>query len=80
MERLKTPEEYARSHQRAFRCAFDFLNAHFPPCDTPGWWEETAKDASLAADAEKNDLLATKLIIGVFDYLEHECKLRREQQ
>ena len=25
-----TPEEYAKVHQKAFRCAFDFLNQHFP--------------------------------------------------
>lgn len=80
MERLKTPAEYAEAHPKAFRCAFDFLRSHFPPVDTPGWWEETANDASLAADSMKNDVLATKLLIGVFDYLEYECKLRRDQE
>ena len=80
MERIKTPAEYAEAHPKAFRCAFDFLRSHFPPGNTPEWWEATNNDASLAADSLKNDVLATKLLIGVLDYLEYEFKLRRDQE
>lgn len=80
MERIKTPAEYAEAHPKAFRCAFDFLRAHFPPGNTLEWWEATNNDASLAAGSLKNDVLATKLLIGVLDYLEYEFKLRRDQE
>lgn len=72
-----SPEEYAKMHQGSFRTAFDFLKQHFPPGDTPEWWEQTAKDASAASESQLDNPLAKKLLIGVYDYLEYEFKERR---
>ena len=79
MESKKTPAEYAQEHQRAFRCAFDFLNAHFPPGDTPEWWEQTAQEASAASESQLDNHLAMGLLIGVYNYLESEYTRRRQE-
>lgn len=68
-----TPEEYAKAHKQAFRVAFDFLNAHFPPGPEPEWWEQTARDASAASGDNE---LTLRLLIGVLDYLDYEWKRR----
>lgn len=80
MERLKTPAEYAEAHPKAFRCAFDFLRAHFPPGTDPEWWDATSNDASAAVNSMGGESLTSHLMIGVLDYLEEEYKLRREHE
>ena len=71
-----TPEEQYAMHQRAFRCAFDFLNAHFPPGQDPEWWTQAADDIKVADGAQHGNQLATFLLIGVLDYLNEEYKRR----
>ena len=73
-----SPEEYYAQHQKGFRAAFDFLNAHFPPEDDPEWWAQTAKDASEATIRVGETKIAVCLIAGVYDYLECVWKERRE--
>ena len=73
-----TPEEYVKTHKEAFRCAFDFLNSHFPPGDGLEWWDQVAKDASAMSEAHDNNKLTIELIAGVMYYLEFEWKLRRK--
>ena len=73
-----TPEEYAKTHQKAFRCAFDYLNSHFPPEDDPAWWEKSAKELSEFSMASGENRLAIELLSGVFDYLEYIVKERRK--
>ena len=41
---IKTPQEYADQHKRAFREGFNFLNAHFPPVFDSTWWEKCCQD------------------------------------
>lgn len=72
-----TPEEYARLHQKAFRCAFDFLNEHFPPGDTEEWWEKAAQDCSAASVAFGETDIVTELLIGIMNYLGKEYHKRR---
>lgn len=72
-----SPEEYAKRHKDAFRCAFLFLNAHFPPGTEPEWWEGASRDVSAASESEGDNVLVMKLLAGVYDYLESEYKLRR---
>ena len=69
-----TPEEYYASHQRAFRIAFDFLNAHFPPGTEPGWWEQASDDVLKASEGQGQ--LAAGLLLGVYEYLNGEYKRR----
>ena len=73
-----TPEEYYARHQQAFRCAFDFLNKHFPPGDDPEWWVQFSEDIKNADDAQHGNQLATFLLIGVLDYLNEEYKRRKK--
>ena len=72
-----TPEEYFKQHQKGFRAAFDYLNAHFPPEDDPEWWAQAAKDASDATVAIGETRISVCLIAGVYDYLEWIWKERR---
>ena len=74
-----TPEEYAKSHQKAFRIAFDFLNSHFPPGMDDAWWEQAAKDVGRVSDESDNNDLAMELLNGVMNYLGHEYHKRRNQ-
>ena len=73
-----TPEEYAKMHQKAFRCAFDYLNQHFPPGQNPEWWEQAAKDLSAFSISAGETTLVIELLSGVYDYLEYEWKERRK--
>lgn len=71
-----TPEEYAKLHQKAFRCAFDFLNAHFPPEDTDEWWIKTAQDCSAASIAFGETEIVICLLNAIMDYLGKEYHRR----
>ena len=71
-----TPEEYVKSHQKAFRVAFDFLNTHFPPENDASWWEQVAVDASQATVMAGETPLVIQLMIGVINYLDDERRKR----
>ena len=71
-----TPEEYAKIHQKAFRCAFDFLNEHFPPQQDEEWWLKTAQECSAASVAFGENVLVIGLLNGIMDYLGDEYKRR----
>lgn len=73
-----TPEEYVKSHQKAFRLAFDFLNTHFPPGNDEEWWVKAAQDASLATISAGETPLSIQLMIGVVNYLDDERRKRYE--
>ena len=72
----RSAEEYAKLHKEAFRCAFDFLNVHFPPGIDADWWEQTAKDGQANSVVMSGNPLAVKLLVGVYEYLETEWKER----
>ena len=72
-----TPEEYAKMHQKAFRCAFDYLNQHFPQGKEPEWWEQAAKDLSAFSISAGENRLVIELLSGVYDYLEYIWKERK---
>ena len=74
-----TPEEYANLHRKAFRCAFDFLNEHFPPGDTDEWWLKTAKECSAASVAFDESPIVIELLNAIMNYLGNEYQKRREE-
>ena len=76
MSEQMSPEEYARMHQKAFRCAFDYLNQHFPPGEGTEWWEQACKDLSQFGIAAGENRLAIELLTGVYDYIEYVWKER----
>ena len=71
-----TSEEYYAKHQAAFRCAFNYLNEHFPPGQDPEWWTKAADDIKSADNKANGNQLATFLLMGVLDYLNEEYKRR----
>lgn len=71
-----TPTEYAQSHQKAFRTAFNFLKSHFPPVNTDEWWLKTAEDSGNISVMCEEDPLTIQLVSGVINYLNDECKKR----
>lgn len=73
-----TPEEYAKVHQKAFRCAFDYLNEHFPPGDDPAWWDKAAKDMAAASIAFGETPIVMELLAAIMNYLGGEYKRRHE--
>ena len=73
-----TPEEYAKVHQKAFRCAFDFLKEHFPPQDDEEWWKKTAQDCSAASVAFGETPIVMELLTAIMNYLGDEYKRRCE--
>lgn len=77
-EKVMTPEEYAKMHQKAFRVAFDFLNQHFPPGENPEWWLTVTHHASEASVLAGENVLVNSLLSGVCHYLEHEYFIRRD--
>lgn len=79
METL-TPEAYAKRHAGAFRCAFDFLNSHFPPEPTVEWWDPIGEEISKASESQEDNMLAVSLLIAVSEYIEEEWKIRRRKQ
>ena len=79
MTRILTTEQYVQKHQKAFRCAFDFLNTHFPPEDTPEWWEHAVHDVTEASVSQSENNLVVRLLSAVYDYLDDERRIRREE-
>lgn len=77
---ILSPEEYVERHKRAFRVAFDFLNAHFPPFHASDWWDMTANDLGKIGRENEDNTLLVELIIGVYNYLEKEEKIRRTEE
>lgn len=73
-----SPEQYAKMHQMAFRTAFDFLTAHFPPGVDADWWQKTATDASDASITAGENKLVVGLLSAVYNYLDYEFQKRRE--
>lgn len=76
MSELMSPEEYAARHRKAFRSAFDFLESHFPPECSGGWWEKTSCDLKTLTESDDN-VLTRHLLMALIDYLEEESKKRR---
>lgn len=66
-------------HKQAFRVAFDYLNAHFPPGDTPEWWTKAAQEATDLSKKYHSYPLVNGLLVGVMEYLEKEHQIRRKK-
>ena len=69
-----TINEYATSHQKAFRAAFDFLAGHFPPENTEEYWCGVANACADISARTNEDPLTVQLVSGVVNYLDSVCK------
>ena len=56
--------------KRAFRIAFDFLNAHLPVAGGEAYWLKTAEDVGEACRAADSDPLAVDLLAAGYGFLE----------
>lgn len=56
--------------KRAFRIAFDFLNAHLPVEGGEEYWLKTAEDLGEACRAADSDPLAVDLLAAGYGFLE----------
>ena len=56
--------------KRAFRIAFDFLNAHLPVVGGEEYWLKTAEDVGEACRAADSDPLAVDLLAAGYGFLE----------
>ena len=75
---LPSPEEYVQLHKQAFRIAFDFLNAHFPPENGAEWWKSASDEMSMIGNQFGGNPLVAELMIGIFEYLDEERRKRYE--
>lgn len=67
--RSRMTQEQLRA-KRAFRIAFDFLNAHLPVAGGEDYWLKTAEDLGEACRAADNDPLAVDLLAAGYGFLE----------
>lgn len=73
-ERMDEAERLAKGHPKAFRVAFDFLAAHYPPANTEEYWLKTCKDVSLVSAENIENQLCQDLLYAVVNYLSELCK------
>lgn len=72
-ETLELHKTYTEQHKTAFRTAFDFLKAFWPPKNDPEWFRTTVNPEwerrLLEAKDDGNDL-AHRLLMEVYAYLD----------
>lgn len=67
--RIEQAERDQRIHKTAFRVAFDFLQAHYPPENTREYWLTTVRALGTVSDQYINNELCQRLLSGVIEYL-----------
>lgn len=67
-------------YKRAFRIAFDYLEQHLPPQNTPEWWTAAAQEISgIYNQANRNPFLQA-LLLAVYGELERITRDQAEQK
>lgn len=56
-------------HQAAFRAAFDFLEAFYPPRDDEEYWLKAANECGRVAEEHDGNPLIIPMMITMMDYL-----------
>lgn len=72
-------EEAAKTkklHQAAFRAAFDFLEAFYPPRDDEEYWLKAANECGRIAAEHDGNPLIIPMMITMMDYLGEVWKER----
>ena len=73
-------EEAARTkklHQAAFRAAFNFLEAYYPPRDDEEYWLKVSEECGRVADELYGNPLIIPMMVAMMDYLEAVWKERQ---
>ena len=79
MADIYSPQEYIIVHKTAFREAFNFLSAHFPPVHSEEWWTQTMKEMAELDSRYKEEPLLRELLLAITAYLEKESRLRKKE-
>lgn len=66
---METAEEFEKRHKQAFRIAFDFLGACFPPTRTEEYWKTTVELFKHRVTDNKHNPLVKHLLLGVYNYI-----------
>lgn len=66
---LQEMMEFERLHKQAFRVAFDWLKACFPPKQDEKYWMETAHLLGKRANEHRDNPLVKHLLSGAYGYL-----------
>ena len=61
--------DFETMHKRAFRTAFDFLHACFPPCWEQEYWDSVIAKFKKSVEEDPQNILATGLLSSVVYYL-----------
>lgn len=77
--RMEIVEAYKGTHKTAFRVAFNFLDAHFPPVNTEDWWRQTCEDALYVEVQHDGNQLCKELLGEVISYLSEFAKKSEEK-
>lgn len=67
--RLDELNAFSASHKAAFRIAFDYLNACFPPNRSEDYWDAAAKRMNHLVTNNGWNPLVKYVLLGVYDYL-----------
>ncbi len=60
---------FSQQHKQAFRIAFDFLGACFPPDRSEEYWTKTVELFKHRVQDNKANPLVKHLLLGVYNYL-----------
>lgn len=66
---LDEQKEFLSQHKQAFRIAFDFLGACFPPTRTEEYWNTTVELFKHRVTDNRYNPLVKHLLLGVYNYL-----------
>lgn len=73
-------EEAARRkkmHQAAFRAAYDYLEAFYPPRDDEEYWYKVSESAGNIASKHKGNPLIVPIMLAMLKYLEDVWREKR---
>ena len=66
---MEEREAFTKLHKEAFRIAYNYLDACFPPAREDGYWDDAAKKMLKLIGDNKANLLVAHLLLGAYDYL-----------
>ena len=78
--KIEKAERDQQIHKTAFRVAFDFLQAHYPPENTEEYWLKTAKEVGIVLFENNGNMLCQELLSGVIEYLNWKVKTHAENR
>lgn len=67
-------------YKRAFRIAFDYLEQHLPPQNTPEWWTAAAQEISAIYNQANGTPFLQALLLAVYGELERITRDQAEQR